>query len=101
MALRVANPAFIEAMRREGIPCSGGYSLPLYKQPVFLNRAFGPRGRSVALPVNYQTFSCPETEKACNEEAVWLTQNMLLGTEQDMQDVAQAIIKIKEHADQL
>jgi dTDP-4-amino-4,6-dideoxygalactose transaminase len=93
--------AFIEAMRKEGIPCSAGYSIPLYKQPVFLNRAFGPRGKSVALPVNYQTFHCPETEKACYEEAIWFTQNTLLGTEEDMEDIAAAIGKIKENADQL
>jgi hypothetical protein len=68
---------------------------------VFLNRAFGPRGKSVALPVNYQTFQCPETEKACYEEAVWFTQNILLATEEDMKDIAEAIAKIKEHVDQL
>ncbi len=93
--------AFIDALRKEGIPCSAGYSIPLYKQPVFLNRAFGPRGKSVALPVNYHTFNCPETEKACYEESIWFTQNVLLGTEEDMQDIATAIIKIKEQADQL
>lgn len=93
--------AFLEALRKEGIPCSAGYSIPLYSQPVFMRRAFGPRGRSVALPVNYETFKCPETEKACYEEAVWFTQNMLLGTEEDMQDIANAIIKIKEEIDQL
>ncbi|NIA29194.1 MAG: aminotransferase class I/II-fold pyridoxal phosphate-dependent enzyme, partial [Actinobacteria bacterium] len=38
---------FIEAMQQEGIPTSTGYSLPLYKQPVFLNKAFGPRGKTV------------------------------------------------------
>lgn len=96
-----SKEVFIEALRKEGIPCSAGYSIPLYRQPVFLNRAFGPRGKSVALPVNYQTFQCPETEKACYEEAVWFTQNTLLATEEDMNDIAEAIAKIKEHVDQL
>lgn len=92
---------FIEAMRKEGIPVSPGYSIPLYQQPVFANKAFGPRGKSVELPVDYKTFSCPETEKACYEEAVWLTQNVLLGTKNDMDDIAEAIIKVKENAEEM
>jgi len=72
--------SFINAMRAEGIATSPGYSIPLYKQPVFVNKAFGPRGRKIDLPIDYEKMSCPETEKACYEEAVWFTQNVLLGT---------------------
>ncbi|HPG37848.1 MAG TPA: DegT/DnrJ/EryC1/StrS family aminotransferase [bacterium] len=93
--------SFIDAMRKEGIFTSPGYSIPLYKQPVFLKKAFGPRGRTVDLPVDYSKNYCPETEKACFEEAIWFTQNMLLGTEADMDDIVSAIVKIKEHADEL
>ncbi|MBN1480526.1 DegT/DnrJ/EryC1/StrS family aminotransferase [candidate division KSB1 bacterium] len=92
---------FIDALRKEGIPASPGYSLPLYKQPVFLKKAFGPRGRSVDLPVDYESVVCPESEKACFEEAVWFTQNVLLGTEDDMADIVRAIQKIKENAEEL
>lgn len=92
---------FIEAMQQEGIPTSTGYSLPLYKQPVFLNKAFGPRGKTVDLPVDYASFDCPETEKACSEEAIWFTQNMLLGTRDDMDDIITAIKKVKENADEM
>jgi len=96
-----SKSSFIEAMRKEGIFTSPGYSIPLYKQPVFLNKAFGPRGRSVNLPVDYKNNFCPETEKACYEEAIWFTQNILLGTEQDMDDIVSAITKIKENAEEL
>ena len=92
---------FIEAMKGEGIPSSTGYSLPLYKQPVFLNKAFGPRGKTVDLPVDYAAFNCPETEKACVEEAIWFTQNMLLGTRQDMDDIVTAVKKIGENAGEM
>ncbi len=39
----------------------------------------------------------PEHEKLCNE-AVWFTQNMLLGTHGDMDQIAEAIRKIHAHA---
>jgi dTDP-4-amino-4,6-dideoxygalactose transaminase len=92
---------FIKAMQKEGIPTSPGYSLPLYKQPVFRQKAFGPRGRSVDLPIDYASNFCPETEKACYEEAIWFTQSTLLGDKKDMDDIIQAIHKIQEHADEL
>ena len=93
--------AFIEALRQEGIPASPGYALPLYRQPVFLNRAFGPHGKNVHLPVDYSSFHCPETEKACETEAIWLTQNVLLGERRDMDDIIGALEKIANHADEL
>ncbi|MBN2412156.1 DegT/DnrJ/EryC1/StrS family aminotransferase [candidate division KSB1 bacterium] len=96
-----SKTSFIDAMRKEGIFTSPGYSIPLYKQPVFINKAFGPRGRSVNIPVDYTNNYCPETEKACYEEAIWFTQNMLLGTEEDMDDIVKAIGKIKENAEEL
>ncbi|MDZ7271600.1 MAG: DegT/DnrJ/EryC1/StrS family aminotransferase [candidate division KSB1 bacterium] len=92
---------FIEALRKEGIPCSPGYSLPLNRQPVFLRKSFGPRGKTVPLPVEYSAVHTPVTERACYEEAVWFTQNMLLGTRDDMADIVEAIAKIKEHAREL
>ncbi|MBN1466761.1 DegT/DnrJ/EryC1/StrS family aminotransferase [candidate division KSB1 bacterium] len=92
---------FIDAMRKEGIPTSPGYSIPLYKQPVFQKKAFGPRGRAVDLPIDYTAVVCPQTEKACFEEAVWFTQNVLLGTREDMDDIVEAIVKIKVHAEEL
>lgn len=97
----ISKPDFIEALRKEGIPASPGYSIPLYKQPVFENKAFGPRGKTIDLPISYHDAECPETEKACYDEAVWLTQNVLLGTQEDMDDIVSAIVKIKENAQEM
>ncbi len=44
---------------------------------------------------------CPQNDKLCNEEAVWFTQNMLLGSKADMMEIADAIEKIHKNADQL
>ena len=37
----------------------------------------------------------PETEKACYEDAVWILQNTMLGTKEDMDLIAKAILKIQ------
>ena len=75
----------------EGIPCAAGYPMPLYKQPVFINKEF----MSYAMPqdLSYDEVSCPETEKACYEEFIWISQNLLLGNEEDMIAVKKAIQK--------
>jgi len=72
---------FIEALRAEGIPCSPGYT-PLHKMGFLNGRTFG---------------QLKVTEDACYREAVWLKQNILLGKKEDMDDIAEAIIKIKEN----
>lgn len=93
----VPKQRFIEALKAEGIPVSPGYSLPLYEQPLFKNRAFGPGGQSLDLGVDYNEISLFGTETACYREAVWLTQNVLLGTQEDMVDIVKAICKIREN----
>jgi len=43
---------------------------------------------------------CPENDRLC-AEAVWFYQTMLLGTRQDMDQIAEAIRKIQRHAGEL
>ena len=43
---------------------------------------------------------CPENDLLCSE-AVWFTQNMLLGTQNDMNDIAVAIEKIHKNAEKI
>lgn len=89
---------FLAALQAEGIPCSGGYLMPLYRLPAIWNgiarlrRWLGYGEESLNVP------HCPVAERACAEEAVWFTQNMLLGTTRDMDDIAEAIVKVKRHA---
>ena len=96
-----SKAAFLEALRAEGIPASGGYSLPLYKQPVFQNKTFGGRGQVIDVPMDYKAFHLPETERACYDEAIWLTQNVLLGSRDDMDDIVRALEKVRENADEI
>ncbi|MBN1153396.1 DegT/DnrJ/EryC1/StrS family aminotransferase [candidate division KSB1 bacterium] len=97
----VPKDKFINAMRKEGMYISPGYSIPLTVQPVLKNLAFGPRGKRVDIGIDYASVSLPETEKACYDEAIWFTQNVLLGTEEDMLDIVKAIVKIQENSKDL
>jgi len=96
---------FVAALRAEGITLlHGGYSLPLYKQPVMRDQAFGPHRcllEHYGKELDYSRCYCPETEKACSEEAIWVQQSLLLGTREDLDSVVEAIKKIKAHAEEL
>ena len=91
---------FLEALRAEGVPCSPGY-LPLYKLPFIESTRVKESQRFHEEEVDYSTLTLPVTEKACYEEGVWFTQRMLLGTKEDMDDIAKAITKIKENVGEL
>jgi hypothetical protein len=80
-----------------------GYPLPLYRQPFFLKREFGPFTgyRQTRPDFDYTKVSCPACERACSEEGCWFTQAMLLGTKDDMDDIVRAITKIYEHRREL
>lgn len=99
----VPRERFLEALRAEGVPCSPGYGLPLYRQPLFEQLAFGPFTgyRHTRPDLDYTKVFCPVSERACREEAVWLTQSLLLGTEEDMNDIVKAVSKIYEHRQEL
>jgi len=96
---------FMEALKAEGIPCSTAYPIPLYKNSLFLNKNFG-RIMSMVLEkcykkeFDYNKVSCPQTEKIC-QEAVFLKQNFLLGKKEDIDDIVNAIIKVKQHVSEL
>jgi perosamine synthetase len=78
---------FVEALRAEGVPCSTGYAVPLYKQ------------QPLAKP-HSRILPCPVAEQAC-QEAVWLTQNLLLAEQDEIDEIGQAIVKIRENVNEL
>ena len=98
--------AFLKALQAEGIPCSSGYAT-LNNQP-YLNDAFQSKNFRKIYPREMLDFKqyvvqnqCPQNDRLCNEEAVWFTQNLLLGTKADMDDIAAAIGKVHKNAEQL
>jgi len=94
----IPRSTFIEALKAEGIPVSPGYTIPLYRMPAVKN---------FKLPwdKNFNEYCSKlyltNTEKACSEEALWLKQTIFLAEEEDMDDIADAIIKIKRNIEEL
>jgi dTDP-4-amino-4,6-dideoxygalactose transaminase len=103
----VTKKKFLEALNAEGVPVTGGYAFALYKNPMFLKKQFingsFPLGTAYHEDIDYAAFEkkCPVSERACNSEAIWLPQNILLGTEQDMDDVVKAVHKVLDHKNEL
>jgi perosamine synthetase len=95
--------AFLKALGAEGIPASGGYS-PLNTQP-FLKNTLATRGYRNIFPAKLlaeweERTRCPVNDRLCGE-AVWFTQNMLIGPRGDMDQIAEAVRKIQTHASEL
>lgn len=91
---------FLRAMAAEGIGVSAGYQ-PLNREP-FLEETLATRGYqrlySDAERKQWKERNhCPVNDRLC-EQAGWLTQTMLLGPKEDMEQIATAIKKIQAHA---
>ena len=99
----VSRSKFLQALSKEGVPCSGGYG-PLNKQD-FLEHTFQSKNfKKIYSPKQIerakQMSECPENDRLCTE-AVWFFQSLLLGSRKDMDDIANAIEKIYENRAQL
>lgn len=77
---------FLEALRAEGVPMSPGYAVPLYEQP--------------SLAEYSRVMPCPVTEQSV-PAALCLGQSILLAEPDEMDDIAEAIVKVREHIDDL
>jgi len=87
---------FVEALIEEGIPASTGYK-PLNKQPIFQHKDVQwlfPEGN----PMN--DLKLPGLDAAC-KKTVWIMQYALLGTEEDIVEIAEAIKKIQQNVDEI
>lgn len=106
---RVSGPLFRKALNAEGVPCSEGQTLPLYRTPLFQEIENIRRGR-MGLPVgegasragsrSYREVHCPNAEQA-NRESVALTHRIFLGDRAKMEQIAEAVAKVLRHLDEL
>jgi len=98
---------FIEALKAEGIPCSGGYPHPLYKNSVFTEkRGYGNTNcpficKYYQKVIDYAKVKCQNVEKLCYEHALWIPIIRPPSTLKDMNDVILAIKKIIKNRDYL
>ncbi|MGH8065686.1 MAG: DegT/DnrJ/EryC1/StrS family aminotransferase [Candidatus Entotheonellia bacterium] len=84
---------FRDAIQAEGIPCfsSASHQYPAYRSPVF----YSPRQ-------SYNEVYCPVAERVFTAEAVGLQATwVFMGDKQDMDEIADAILKIKHNLDEL
>ena len=102
---RFPRAAFLRALRAEGIPCGVGYDHPLYKNPLFADAKEAMRddcpfacGHAAALAVDYSRVHLPNVERLCAEETLWFPQPVFLGSREDMQDIVDALAKVREYA---
>lgn len=100
-AFGAPRAAVLEALQAEGIPCASGYGYPLPDQPLFRNKAFGPYLPQARGRLDYSRVACPNSQRICREQGVWLDQSMMLGTDEDMRDIAEAFGKIHAHRERL
>jgi dTDP-4-amino-4,6-dideoxygalactose transaminase len=100
-AFGASRQALLRALEAEGIPVSAGYALPLYRQPLFLQKAFGPYLPNATARLDYSRVQCPNCETICGQQGAWLEQSLLLGEESDMDDIARAFEKIHTHREAL
>jgi len=88
---------FIDALNAEGIPCGGGYG-PLYRDGIFQSPiTHRPVTRNSDY---YSNLYLPVTEEL-STKTIWIFHTVLLGSRKDMQNIVDAVVKIKENVDEL
>jgi dTDP-4-amino-4,6-dideoxygalactose transaminase len=96
---------FLKAVAAEGVGLSGYIAQGLHREPWvehILNRPVYKKMFSEKRLQQYRDENeCPNCDKVCQEMAMIWASGPLLGTKEDMDDVADAIIKVYENRDKL
>lgn len=99
----LTRAAFLKALKAEGVPASSGYS-PLNTEPFLANTFAGTAYQRIYGAARLKRWAeqnrTPQNDRLC-EEAVWLTQTMLIGPREDMDHIVAAVRKIQKHAGDL
>ncbi|HZP16956.1 MAG TPA: DegT/DnrJ/EryC1/StrS family aminotransferase [Terriglobales bacterium] len=97
----ISTETFIAAINAEGIPTQASYP-PLHELDVFRSGEYRKRlsGRQAQESHAFLQKDFPHTRRAA-WETVWIPQPALLGEEEDMQEIANAIKKIQDNAREL
>ena len=93
----IHRDAFVAALKAEGIPCDGRFYEAVYRSSLFEFAA----EKFPAWAAGRRDFSCPVAERAGYEESVWLPHQIFLGTESEVLDLANAIVKVVENIGEL
>lgn len=99
----LSRDKFIEALKAEGIPCLSGYAPIDFRK--FVQEALAPDGRLRVYSQKQMAdwasrCQLPENDKLC-KEAVWIMQENFIGPRSDMDQIAEAVRKIRAHAGEI
>ncbi len=96
---------FLKALRAEGISLSPYIAQGLHKEPwvehILSSRVYKKMYSRKRLREYREQNLCPNCDKVCQEMAMIWASGPLLGTKEDMDDVADAIQKVYENRDKL
>jgi len=92
----ISMKRFVEAMIAEGIPNQASYP-PLHERDVFRNGSYRERlsGAQKTEPHKFLQQEFPNTQRAA-WETYWVPQTALLGDEEDMHEIVEAVKKIQK-----
>jgi dTDP-4-amino-4,6-dideoxygalactose transaminase len=100
----IPRAEFVAALQEEGVPCDGLFYEPVYKSSLFpIDPTDFPAlswGREKPLDLR-KMYSCPESERAAYQEAVWFPHQHFLGADEDIAAIADAIHKVLENIEEL
>ncbi len=96
---------FVKALNAEGISTLEGYPFPLYKQPIFTEQNFWNNYCPVNCSfykktIDYTKSWNPTSEQIC-KTGFWFPNTVLHGSKEDIDDIVEAINKIKKYSVEL
>ena len=96
---------FIEAMRAEGVSLGGGLDGTLNRHPfveIYLNLpGFWKVYSKKRLNKYRQELECPVNDRIGEETGLYIGHPVFLGTKKDMEDIVDAILKIRKNSEKL
>ena len=83
----VSRDKFMVALRHEGLLCYGAFYEPVYKDKLFAWQDTG-------VDYDYSRVSCPNAERAAYEQGIWVSHELFLGDNADIDDIITIIEKV-------
>ncbi|MGC1244473.1 MAG: DegT/DnrJ/EryC1/StrS family aminotransferase [Chryseosolibacter sp.] len=100
----LSRARFMEALRAEGVPCSGGYgtmNTDQYVTELANNKHYLKIYGDKKMKEWRERNRFPQNDILSEQQGVWFMQNLLLGTRTQMEQVAEAIRKIQKYSGEL
>jgi len=99
----VHRDRFAGALAAEGIPCDPYFYTPVYRRNIFPLRAseYPSCRKRYGNVLDPDSIHCPVAAKAAYHEAIWFHHRLFLGSHSDMDDIVEAVIKVKKNIESL